>query len=335
MKFITNLNFFRHLVAWLVYFLINFYSDIFLQDFSIEAFVFIFFYFLLTIITFYLFYFFIAPRFLKSKFIWFIPLFFILVLVFRFFIQEYVIYWFLNFENHKTYASVLDFIESNFINDFVPALGGSLLFLFEKSKRTEANALKLMNEKNESELSFLRSQINPHFLFNTLNFLYTKAFKTNEELANSILKLADVLRYTLKNSETGKVAIAEEIKLINDIIDLFKARFGEKCYVEFSLNGNDFSQQFEPLLLMPFVENAFKHGVYTQSENPIKFILNVEKGSLFFSVSNRVKHQHKDEVSGIGISNLKRRLALMYPKKHELSIYNSKTDYKATLKISL
>ncbi len=254
----------------------------------------------------------------------------------KYLLQEIFFPWLFDFNSIKLEStSILQYLEENFFMAFVPAAAGTILHYFEQRRINEADQLKLINEKNEAELAFLRSQINPHFLFNTMSALHTRAFRLDPALADSIIKLSDVLRYTLKSSQSHQISIQDELKLIQDLISIYKERFGEHCYANLYIRGTEFSQKFEPLLLMPFVENAFKHGVYSDELNPINFKLEVEKGSLFFSVKNKTKHQIKDEVSGIGIVNLKKRLQLMYPNKYELVINDDGNYYFASLKIQL
>ncbi len=326
---------FWHFFGWIIYFLINFYNDIFFERQTFASILFILCFFAATVLIFYFFYCFVAPKFLKGKRLLVIPILFSAAIFFQYALQEKLPFILLGYEGGSTYNSLLEFFTDNFFQVFIPAAAGTLLFLFEKGKRDEANALRLLNEKNEAELSFLRSQINPHFLFNTMNFLYAKAYKHDEYLAESILRLSDVMRYTLKNSELEKVKIAEEIKLIKDIIAIFEARFDGNCFVSLEIEGKDFNQQFEPLLLMPFVENAFKHGIYNQKEHPLHFYLNVSEGKLFFRVKNKIKHQQKDAVSGIGISNLRRRLNLMYPNNYDLNVKDDGVIYQAELNVRL
>lgn len=324
-----------HICAWIVYFLINYYHDIFYEEWNFHLAYYVLSYFFVTMLTFYVLYIYAAPKFFNSYKFVYIGLILFGFVAFRFVLQEYITPLVLSFGNYESDTKFWEFINDNAFKVLIPAAAGTLLYMFEKSKRDEANALKLLNEKNEAELSFLRSQINPHFLFNTMNFLYTKAFRVDENLASSILRLSDVLRYTLKNSETEKVAIQEEINLIKDLIEIFKMRFEGKCFVELNIEGDNFQKTFEPLMLMPFVENAFKHGVYNIKNIPIIFNLIVEENQLVFSVKNKIKHQKKDEVSGIGLTNLKRRLNMMYKNRHELSINDDGEMYFAALKLEL
>lgn len=336
MKFWINKSFYWHLILWFLYFFINFYNDIFYEDWTLPSGFYVLSYFSLIVFTFYLFYLFVAPKFIsKSRFV-IALLFFFVFIVLKFLLQEIFFPWIFEFNsNNLNSISISQYLEDNFFMAFVPAAAGTILHYFEQRRINEADQLKLINEKNEAELAFLRSQINPHFLFNTMSALHTRAFRLDSELADSIIKLSDILRYTLKSSQSHQIAIGDELKLIEDLIAIYKERFGEHCYANLEIIGTEFSQKFEPLLLMPFVENAFKHGVYSDPTNPIKFKLLIEKGQLFFSVQNKTKHQIKDEVSGIGLVNLKKRLQLMYPNKYDMEIKDDGNYYFASIKIQL
>ncbi len=323
-----------HIGLWVAYFLLVYYQDLLSETWTFPVAIYNLSSFGLIVVSFYLFYLWIAPQFLKpGKYIYIFFSLFALIAV-NYLLQEMLNPWIFGSDNYFQ-TGFLEDLDSNLFLSFVPAAAGTLLFMFEQRQINQANALKLQNERNESELAFLRSQINPHFLFNTMSFLHTRAFKLDEKLANSILRLSDVMRYTLKNSKSATITVQEEITLVKDLIDIYKDRFGEKCFVNLNIAGSDFEQKFEPLILMPFIENAFKHGVYSNAAFPIDFNLNVSKGKLTFSVRNKTKHQIKDEVSGIGISNLKRRLELMYPNNYQLDIDDNGETYHAVLKINL
>jgi len=323
-----------HIGVWLVYFFISYFQDILYEDWTFAVSFYNVASFSLIVIAFYIFYLIVAPNFLKPGRYFYIPLFLFLFIGMKYFVQELLTPWIFGSSNSFE-STFLEYIDANLFLAFVPAAAGSLLYMFEQRKKNEANALRLLNERNEAELAFLRTQINPHFLFNTMSFLHTKAFKLDEELATSILRLSDVMRYTLKNSESASITVQEEINLVQDLIDIYRDRFGEKCFVNLEMKGDGFNQKFEPLILMPFVENAFKHGVYNDPDHPVLFKLDLKQGHLVFSISNEIKHQKKDEVSGIGITNLRRRLNLMYPNKHQLDIRNDGKTYFAELKIDL
>ena len=201
-------------------------------------------------------------------------------------------------------------------------------------KSEQANR-ELKEEVVKAELSFLKSQINPHFLYNTLNYVYSLAIPVSDEMANAVLILSDLMRYTLSDGANGKVKLTKEVAYISKYIELFKMRFDPHFYVQFKEEGMDENQEVTPLLLIPFVENAFKHGVVNDLHYPIKIMLSIENNTLTFSVSNKINYGTKDYSSGIGLKNIKRRLELVYPKQHQLTILNDDLTYQSILTINL
>ncbi|MGF1924280.1 MAG: sensor histidine kinase [Bacteroidia bacterium] len=194
---------------------------------------------------------------------------------------------------------------------------------------------KLKDEAIKAELAFLKSQINPHFLYNTLNYIYSLAIPVSDKLANAVLRLSDLMRYTLTESANGKVQLATELEYIESYVSLFKMRFEPVFCVDLDADGVTIKDEIAPLLLIPFVENAFKHGVINDPKNPVRIHLKVQHNKLTFEVSNKINHSQKDYSSGIGLVNIHRRLDLIYPDQHELLISNDGRTYQITLIIFL
>lgn len=194
----------------------------------------------------------------------------------------------------------------------------------------------LENEKLKAELSLLRHQINPHFLFNIINDIYYLALIKSEKTAEAMLKLSDLLRYILYEKEEW-VPLEKEINYLKEFIHLHKIRFPNNV-VNFELKNADLihNQVIPPMLLSTFVENAFKHGAPGTNENPIKISIGISLGALHYKVTNPIdKNIVKDKTSGIGIPNLEKRLNLLFPKKHELSYSNNDEHFEAKLEIQL
>lgn len=191
-------------------------------------------------------------------------------------------------------------------------------------------------QKLEAELKLLRGQINPHFLFNTLNNLYALSLDKSEKTPNLILKLSDLMRYMLYDCRDSYVLIDKEISFIKNYLELEKIRIGEKANVDMQVKGSTGLQQIAPLLFIPFIENAFKHGCNRQLNHSfIKIIFDFEKqGVLKFSIENTKEDKEyiKDKkYSGIGIENVKKRLTLLYPEKHSLKISDNQNIFKVEL----
>lgn len=184
----------------------------------------------------------------------------------------------------------------------------------EKASRAEAG-------KAQAELSFLKAQIHPHFLFNTLNNIYAMAVIQHNNTADSILKLSNIMRYVTEEINTRKVPLTAEIDFIQDYIDLQKLRTGDKCEIQFLLNGDTGQYQIAPLIFMSFIENAFKYGISKHETGVIRISLEAIDGKVYFHCSNKVFSQENDLANtGIGISNTKQRLELIYPGQYTLNI---------------
>jgi two-component system LytT family sensor kinase len=193
----------------------------------------------------------------------------------------------------------------------------------------------LENQRLSAELAFLKSQINPHFLFNSLNSIYSLAYQRSETTPEAILKLSEIMRYMLYECNDNKVDLSKELQYLHNYIDLQKIRFGNKAFIDFKVMGNVTNQQIVPLLLIAFIENAFKHGVANDVTSPIKLLINVDECNLHFYIQNK-KHTHnRDAIGGIGLNNVQRRLNLLYPGKHKLNIRDEVDTYTCELSIVL
>lgn len=193
-------------------------------------------------------------------------------------------------------------------------------------------------EQLTTELKFLRSQISPHFLFNVLNNMVSMARHKSDQLEPSPIRLAGLMRYMLYESYAKKVSLSQEIEYLKSYIELQKLRFGEDVEIKFNLQCSDETLTIEPMLLIAFVENAFKHGVGLVKDPFIDIQLKVDETSLYFSVENKFSNeaeQSKDLDSGIGLANIKTRLQLLYPELHLLTISDRSGIFKINLKLPL
>lgn len=197
----------------------------------------------------------------------------------------------------------------------------------------------LENKNLQSELSFLKSQINPHFLFNTLNSLYALTLKKSDKAPEIVLRLSEMMRYMLYKSNEKKVPLEQEINYIRNYLALERTRYGNKARIEFECAGdapNNYS--IAPLLFITFFENSFKHGLSQSiTEGFVECLLYIEDNNIDFTIQNS-KTQEKDEryfQGGIGLVNVKRRLELIYPDKYILEIHETDEIYLVNLKIDL
>lgn len=206
----------------------------------------------------------------------------------------------------------------------------------EQHKRTQEHQLRVA-EKNllEANLAFLRSQINPHFLFNSLNFLYAQVYPHSEPAAEGILLLADTMRYALHENTEGKVPLAQEVQHLHNYIALNQLRFNQQLQVDFQVVGSVQFVLILPLVLITFVENCFKHGELADPAHPLRIRLAVAGGQLTFETHNQKRHGPKEQHSGIGLANTRARLALAYPERHALTITDAPDFYTCHLTLEL
>lgn len=196
------------------------------------------------------------------------------------------------------------------------------------------NAL-LQEEKTKGELHFLKAQINPHLLYNTLSHFYAKAEDFDADLAKGILKLSEIMRYSLTDSTGNMVSLAGEIMQIRNLIDLHQLRFGNKLYIDFEVNIGIYEVQIHPLLLLSFVENALKHGQLQDKSFPVGILLKVQGNQLIFKTQNKKNRTSKIISTNIGLSNIQKRLEILYPQHYTLHVINEDDKYVCDLTLTL
>lgn len=212
----------------------------------------------------------------------------------------------------------------------------------KKNKELQSTQLQLQEFKHDklnAENKFLQSQINPHFLYNTLNYFYAQSLTVSPQLADSILLLSDIMRYSLelKENEQGMTPLSEEITHINNIIKINQYRFNNKLQIQFLLTGQTAGVCIAPLVLITFVENAFKHAELSDLQNPLIIMLNISAAdqTIYFSVHNKKKKGPKEMRNGIGLDNAERRLKFLYHNNYTLAIKNEADLYTASLSLPL
>lgn len=204
--------------------------------------------------------------------------------------------------------------------------------LFEETKK------ELEKEKLNSELAFLKNQISPHFFFNTLNNIYSLIGINAEDSQNAVLKLSRMMRYLLYESETGHSPFSREIEFMNNYIDLMKLRLSERVALTVSFPDKPVEINIPPLLFIPFIENAFKHGISYREKSFIDISLLAGYDEISFNCKNRlfpVKEDKNNASSGIGLENVRKRLNLLFPAKHELVINDTENTFEVSLIIKL
>jgi two-component system LytT family sensor kinase len=199
----------------------------------------------------------------------------------------------------------------------------------------EKEKAELEKQSLTAELAFLKSQINPHFLFNSLNNIYSLAYQKSDATPDAIIKLSEIMRYMLYESNDNRVSLEKEITYLKSFIELQKLRFKGNAYVILEVEGHINNQYIVPLILISFVENAFKHGLATDEKNPIHINISVFEDKMLFTITNKKNKSYKDQTGGIGMVNVKRRLDLTYPEKYKLTIENREDEYYSELYLNL
>lgn len=237
-----------------------------------------------------------------------------------------------------SYYEFIDVVQFFLIYIFITSLLKLSRGWFHLAK-TEKELAAANRQHLESELKVLKSQINPHFLFNSLNNLYSLSLKGDAQTPAFILKLSESLRYILYECEEDLVLLENEIIFLRNFVDLQKLRSLAGTTIDFNVTGDTREIKVAPLLFMPFVENGFKHGVKGDTKSGfIKIDLAVEKKQLLFQVENNqgsIDEGNIGKEGGIGLENVQQRLQLIYPDKHRLDIMNSEQNFKVTLKLNL
>ena len=235
----------------------------------------------------------------------------------------------------KTVIPLWDyFLGGILINCFFVFLSTAFRFMLDWFVNEKIHST-LKNEKLLAELAFLKSQINPHFLFNSLNNIYSLAYQKSESTPEAILKLSEIMRYMLYESNDNKVSLDKEIRYLENYIELQKLRFKNSASVTMIVEGDPQNKYIMPLILISFVENAFKHGIATDPHNPINICLKINLGKLYFSIHNLKNNHNKDQTVGIGLANVKRRLELFYKNQYRLEIENGSSLFSCELYLDL
>ncbi len=219
---------------------------------------------------------------------------------------------------------------------FIVGISFSYRLLLEQNKE-EKKRKEQETETLKTELNFLRSQISPHFMFNVLNTLVLLARKKSDLIEPSLIRLSTLMRYVLNESNYSRIPLQKEVEYLQNYIDLQMLRFGDDLNLQLDISSQLEGYEIEPMLLIPFVENAFKHGIGTLEYPRISIGLQIENHRLFFKVENEMapSGDRKDPDSGIGLRNVRRRLELLYKDQHELRTVIDHGIFYAELQIGL
>jgi sensor histidine kinase YesM len=291
------------------------------------------------IATVYTFNYYLIPKILlknkRKKFIAFafvaIVLFFYVQLLLTLFLVVKLLY-----TEYRLFPEMIDVVMLFFNMFFVVFVAIAIKFYKRWSEKDYREQI-VQKEKVEVELQMLKTQINPHFLFNTLNSIYVLAMKKSEQTANTVMKLSDLLDYILYKMDAPRIAISNEIQIIENYIELEKIRFTDRVNLSFTSGFKSKDIQIPPMLIIPFIENAFKHGVAKSIEKSwIKISIN-ETGSMLDIIVSNSKSQNpvKTKSGGIGLVNVKKRLDLLFGDNYKLDISEKNNRYDVFLSIPI
>ena len=298
--------------------------------------------YLILVLFFYLNYYVLIPKFyFRKKYSVFAAL-----LLLSFFLVSIIPIWLI--PNNNFAHQALGYVSNN--NGFIAPPHQSLFFYFFGHHFFEFlivcslsllfkinNQLKLAEkDKVNAELSYLKAQINPHFLFNTLNSIYSLAIAKSDYTPTAVVKLSGMMRYVITDASHKFVPLEKEINYISDYIELQKIRIDNTIKLTYTTTGDLADKKIAPLVLISFIENAFKYGVNAEENSEIKIDIDVTKSYLHLRVFNKkVKTHISQNNSGLGIQNTKNRLQLLYPASHKLVINNNKDDFSIFLSLYL
>lgn len=297
-------------------------------------------YLLVSMIAFYGAYFFVGPFvFTRKKYIKaVIYLTFVLALmvVVRYVFEFHVFLPYLKFDNYMGNPFQISYYVENCIGyTFTYCLFGLVAYFLVSANRLEKEKKEIEKEKIHAELSFLRSQINPHFLFNAINDIYALTYQKNDHAPEALLKLSSMLRYMLQEGATDKVKLTKEIVYLQDYIELQRIGLKNLLYFYFLVEGEAGHQQISPLLLIPFAENIFKHEVINDPLHPAQLRIILQNKSLQLLSKNKINHFCKDSRRGIGLYNVRRRLELLYPDNYTFEVIEKEDLFQCYLQLNL
>lgn len=238
----------------------------------------------------------------------------------------------------KGYYFISYYSFSDIVKYFASFMALATLFKLSKEwfiqEDIKSNIAKLEKEKTEVELKVLQEQINPHFLFNSLNVLYALAIKESKESPEVILKLSDILRYVIYEAKNETVKISEEVKLINDYLGLQSYRIDDSATIEFDVQVED-DKRIAPLLFLPLIENSFKHGIKGDVGNTfVKIYLSSTNNKFVFKIlNNKINQQQEEKTEGVGLRNIEQRLSLLYADRHRFKVEDRGEEFYVELSI--
>jgi len=281
----------------------------------------------------------LIPQLLYKKRYWIFGTCFLLMIVASSILKLYLLGHLMH--NPQTFyftSNIKGRIYDNVLPHILLVCTGAAFKLINDQLNAQKKMVELVQEKSTAELNFLKSQINPHFVFNSLNAIHFLIHKENKEARETLIQFSDLLRYQLYDCNEASVPIEKEMNFLQDFVRLQQLRSDKDYEIVFSISPEIKDFSIAPLLLIPFVENAFKHiSHHANNKNYVQ--ISIERKNQFFEMivkNSKDDHQPKTAPKGgIGLANVKRRLELLYPSKHQLEIHQTEQEYKVQLRIKL
>lgn len=280
-----------------------------------------------------------APRYLTLKTIWqYVLSFVVMVMCFaavRFFLEEILTPYLFGFSNYNLNRKYIVFIylADSFVYTINPVLFSSLMYLFFRYTENKSRIHKLEIEHQEAKLSMLRSQISPHFLFNTLNGFYSDLYDEKPETAKDVLKLSQLLRYVTYEVKQNFMPLNKEIDFIKDYLYFYKKRYEDDFYVNLNIDGHVSQQPIPSLILIHFIENVCKHGIINDAEKPAEILIKISENLIEVTTQNYINASEKYMEKGIGTENIKKRLEVLFKDNFTLNYNYNGSQFKAYLKM--
>jgi LytS/YehU family sensor histidine kinase len=259
----------------------------------------------------------------------------LIYIILRYFLEELIFPYYLGLRNYTAGTSLVYYVFDNIYFGGKYIISASLIWLVVNNAKIIEARNELQKQQAEAEINFLRGQINPHFLFNTINNIYSLVYHKSEKALPAIQKLGELMRYMTTELAKEKVELEKEIEYLRSSIDLNALRYTGGGAVNMTITGDPKRKEIAPFILLPFVENAFKYGVADEKNQPIEINLRIEEAKLKYSCRNKINDTHNIDSTGTGLRNLKRRLNLLYPQNHYFNIGNDGEYYHAELEINL
>lgn len=296
-------------------------------------------YLFINVSTFYLNYVYVLKKFfdvkMLSKFLIGFFLIFAYFITFRYLLEEVLFLHIFGTGNYFEGTTIQYYILDNLHWGSASIFASTIIWIVVNFIRTLQNEVNLNEEKKKAEIQFLKSQINPHFIFNTLNNIYSMVFMKSEKALPAIEKLSEIMRFTTYETQKELIPIGSEIKYIESFIDLERIRNTKEIHIQLLTEIDNETQMLPPYLLLPFIENCIKHGVLSDAKNPIVFLIKSDNKKIIVDVENKINKKLKDAHSGIGMANLRKRLDHYFPNNYSFEIINDGVIFKSHLEINL